>query len=68
MVLIGMENQAHNAPEIIDPVRVVKRHTPAVRLGRKTAQEEHTRPFRQERLERMPLDVHMNNSFRALSY
>ena len=39
-VLIVEVYQAHDAPEVIDPVGVVKRHAPAVRLGRETAQEQ----------------------------
>lgn len=43
-------NQAHDAPEVIDPVGVIERHAPAVRLGRKTPEEQNPGALREERL------------------
>ena len=57
-VLIVEVYQAHDAPEVIDPVGVVKRHAPAVRLRRETAQEQDLCVLRQEGLKRVRLNVH----------
>ena len=58
MLPVPVKDQSHYAPEVVDPVGVVERHAPAVRLGRKTPQKEDARPRRQERLEGMGLGVH----------
>ena len=39
MVLVVKKDQPQDAPEVVDPVGIVERHAPAVRLGRKTPQE-----------------------------
>ena len=49
---------SHDPPEIVDPVRVVERHAPAVLLRRKTPQEQDSCTLRRERLERMFLNGH----------
>ena len=58
MVLVSEMDEAEDAPEVVDPVGVVERHTPAVRLRRETAQKEHSRSFGQEWLERVKFCVH----------
>ena len=55
MVLVPEMDQAQDAPEIVQPVRVVERHAPPLGLGREAPQEQHLRPLRQEGLERMAL-------------
>ena len=55
MVLVPEMDQAQDPPEIVQPVRIVERHAPPLRLGRKAPQEQHFRPFRQEGFERMAL-------------
>ena len=57
-VLIVEVYQAHDAPEVVDPVGVIKRHAPAVRLGRETAQEQDPCVLRQEGLKRVRLYHH----------
>jgi len=58
MLPVPKMNQAHDAPEVVDPVGVIERHAPAVRLGRKTPQEQDARSLREERLEWVALRVH----------
>ena len=58
MVFVGKVDYAHDAPEVVDPIGVVKRHAPAVGLGRETAQEEHARSLWEERLKWVALRVH----------
>ena len=53
MIFVGEMDQSHDAPEIINPIRIIERHAPAVRLWRKTAQKEDMCIFRQERIEWM---------------
>ena len=53
MVPVGEMDQAHDAPEVVDPVGVIKRHAPAVRLRRETAQEQDICVLRQEGLKRV---------------
>ena len=55
VLLVPKVNQPHDAPEVVDPVRVIERNTPAVWLGRKAAEEQDTRVRGQEGLERMAL-------------
>ena len=57
-VLIVEVYQAHDAPEVVDPVGVVKRHAPAVGLRRETAQEQDPCVLRQEGLKRVRLYHH----------
>ena len=45
-------------PEVIDPVGVIERHAPPVRLWRKAPQEQDACALRQEWLEWMLFDVH----------
>ena len=58
MVLIGKMDEAHYAPEVVDPVGVIEWHTPAVGLGREAAQEEDAGAHRQKGLERMEFGFH----------
>ncbi len=55
VVLIGIMDDAHYAPEVVDPVGVIEGHAPAVGLGRETAQEEDAGTLGEERLERVLL-------------
>ena len=50
--------QAHYPPEIIDPVGVIERHVPALRLWRETAQEKDPGIRRKKRFERMGFHGH----------
>jgi len=56
MILFPEVDDSHDPPEIIDPVGVVERHAPAVRLGREAAQEQDACALRQEGFEGMLLD------------
>ena len=58
MVLVAEVDEAHDAPEIIDPVRVEERHAPPFLLWRETPEEQDPCALRQERFERMRLDGH----------
>ena len=58
VIFVPEVNHSHNAPEVVDPVRVVERHAPAARLGREAAQEQDACAFRQERRERVLLCIH----------
>ena len=58
MVFVPEMNEPHDAPEVINPIRIVERHAPAMRLGRKTAQKQDARAGWQERLEGMRLGNH----------
>ena len=51
MILFPEVDDAHDTPEVVDPVGVVERHAPAVRLGREAAQEQDARALRQEGFE-----------------
>ena len=51
MILFPEVDDAHDPPEVVDPVGVVERHAPAVRLGREATQEQDARALRQEGLE-----------------
>ena len=53
MILFPEVDDPHDPPEVIDPVGVVERHAPAVRLGREAAQEQDARVRGQEGLERV---------------
>ena len=57
-VLIVEVYQAHDAPEVIDPVGVIERHAPAMGLRRETAQEQDLCVLWQEWLKRMLFCVH----------
>ena len=59
VILVPEVNQPHDPPEVVDPVRVIKRHAPAVRLGRETPQKEDACAFGQEWLEWMFFYGHM---------
>ena len=50
MLLVPKENQTHDSPEIIDPIRVVERHAPAERLGWETPKEQNPGALREEGL------------------
>ena len=50
MVFVGKVDKAHDAPEVVDPIGVVKRHAPAVGLGRETPEEQNPGSLREERL------------------
>ncbi len=56
MILFPEVDDSHDPPEVIDPVGVVERHAPAVRLGREAAQEQDARALRQEGFEGVLLD------------
>ena len=58
MVLVIEKQQAHHAPEIIVPVRVIERHRPPLRLRRKAAEKKDPRLLRQERFEGMAFRFH----------
>ena len=51
MILFPEMDDSHDSPEVVDPVGVVERHAPAVRLGRETAQEQDACALRQEGVE-----------------
>ena len=53
VVLVGKEDEAEDAPEVVDPVGVIEWNAPAVGLGRETAQEEDAGTRGEERLERV---------------
>ena len=53
--LVPKVNQPHDAPEVVDPVGVIKRHAPAVRLGREAPKEKNARVRGQEGLEGVAL-------------
>ena len=53
MILFPEMEDSHDPPEVVDPVGVVERHAPAVRLGREAAQEQDARVRGQEGLERV---------------
>ena len=53
MVFVGEVDQAHDPPEVVDPVGVVEWHAPPVLLRRKTSEEYNPRILRQERFERV---------------
>ena len=59
VVLVPEVDDAHDAPEVVDPVGVIERHAPAMRLGRETPEEQDACVLRQERLKRMLFDAHM---------
>ena len=61
VIFVPEVDEAHYPPEIVDPVRVVERHAPTMRLRRETAQKQHPRPLRQERLKWVWLYVHCPN-------
>ena len=48
-----MENVSHDAPHVVDEVRVVEIHAPAFFLGRETAQHQQACVGRKERLQGM---------------
>ena len=52
--------QPHYPPEVVDPVGVVERHAPAMRLGRETAEEQDAGVLWQERWKRVLFGVHVN--------
>ena len=56
--LVPEVNQSHDAPEVVDPVGVIKRHAPAVRLGREAAQEQDAGARRKEGFEWVFFGVH----------
>ena len=58
MVFIPEVNEPHDSPVVVDPIRIVERHAPAMRLGRETSQEEDACARRQERLKGMRLGNH----------
>ena len=58
VVFIVEVYQTHDPPEVVDPVWVIKRHAPAVRLRRETAQKQDPCVLGQKRFKRMFLDVH----------
>ena len=58
VVFIGKMDEAHYAPEVVDPVGVVEWHAPAVGLGREAAQEEDAGARGQKWFERMAFGVH----------
>ena len=58
VVLVGKVDDAHYAPEVVDPVGVIEGHAPAVGLGREAAQEEDAGARGQEGLERMEFGFH----------
>ena len=68
MVLIAEMNHPHDPPEIIRPVRIIERHAPPLRLGRKAAQQKHLRPNGQEGLEGVSLGVHGYAKIREKAY
>ena len=51
MILFPEVDDSHDTPEVVDPVGVVERHAPAVRLGREATQEQDARALRQEGFE-----------------
>ena len=51
MILFPEVDDSHDPPEVVDPVGVVERHAPAVRLGRETAEEQDACVRGQEGLE-----------------
>ena len=55
MVFVGKVDQADDAPEVVDPVGVVKRYAPAVGLRWEAPQEKHPGAFREEWLEGVTL-------------
>ena len=61
VVLVAEMDQAQDAPEVVDPVGVVERHAPAVRLRREAAQKQDTRAFRKKWLKRVLLSAHSKN-------
>ena len=50
---VAMENVSHDAPHVVDEVRVVEIHAPAFFLGRETAQHQQACVGRKERLQGM---------------
>ena len=56
VVFVAEVDEAHDAPEVVDPVGVIERHAPAVRLGRETPQEQDACTLRKEGLEGMLFD------------
>ena len=59
MLLVPEVNQPHDPPEVVDPVGVIERHAPAVRLGRETAQEQDASAIRQEGFKWMLFGFHV---------
>ena len=57
VVFVAEVDEAHDAPEVVDPVGVIERHAPAVRLGRETPQEQDACTLREEGLKGMLFDV-----------
>lgn len=55
MVLVAEENEALDAPVVVDEVGIVEVHAPALPLRRETAQEEHTAVLWQKGVQRMVL-------------
>ena len=57
MVAVGKEHFALDAPMVVDEVGIVKIHAPSFALWRKTAEKQHPCVLRQERLQRMILNL-----------
>lgn len=62
VIFIIKMNYPHDAPKIINPVGVIKRHAPAMWLGRETAQKQYLGVLGQEGLKGMLLYAHRSQS------
>ena len=62
VVFVVEMNQPHDSPEVVDPVGVIERHAPAVRLRRETAQKKDPGVFRQKRFKRVLLYIHWSQN------
>ena len=58
MLLVPEMDQPHDPPEVVDPVGVVERHAPPVRLRWEAAQKQDARPVWEKRLKGMLLSAH----------
>ena len=58
VVLVAEVDEAHDAPEVVDPVGVVEGHAPAVGLGREAAEKEDASAVREEGFEGVVLSGH----------